>query len=893
MRTVRVTAVDYTTEENNNGIVYPLVQLTGRDSAGNRVTKHVSGTVPYFYVRREETEAVEYHDDVRRIRDGYESYDGVPLSKVEVQVPANVGDRGSVDNLTERFDKTWESDLPFYRRASIDYGLSGYVEIPTGEEELIHIDRIRTNIDTTNVDPIDPRILIADIEVLPVGGTSFEEMTDKYNCPVTHITVWDSHEDEYVCLYLDPDESVDASAVKGDLEEQSTVASVESELERAIHLRRFESERNLLSGFIALLCNRRPDLVSGWNFVDFDWDYILHRIGDSDNLSIHDLSDIGYTSGYQTERRVDCVPAFDMLSAYKKMTVPFDGGKRSYSLDYVAKEELGIGKLPDISIEETYNEDRSRMTAYNIMDVMLCVAMDREQSIHEFFYELAELSQVQIFDTFSEMRLIDGYIMSRSDDDEILPAANDESIPENAGGLVLSPETGVSDWVGVLDLKSLYPSCIITWNLSPETINWHDEKTPLSCEEHMDVAWLPDADHAEGGDFSAADIDFDRMWSDLSVEGIIPKYIKRLFPERAEKKRLRDQYEPDDPEYHIYDRQQTAVKVVMNAFYGVTSMDYWRLAVDGLGDAITSSARFALWQGKEIAEDRGYDVLYGDTDAVVVSFGGDEESIDDVLVAGRELETELNDRMGACTEMSGLDGSHPFLTNDLHGTDQHALVYEFEKLYRRFFLASKKRYAGNIVWKEGKRIDGRIDITGFESQRSDSPEVTQEIQPTVIKMILDGKEFDEISEYIQDLIGEMESGAMERYRIALPASLGQELSEYGNTQTAKACRYSNEHLGKNWGVGDDPWLYLVDKTPPMTPGTDVLALGWGEDLPDGYKINMNKTIERGLKNPLEPILNEVGWSFTELKTGARTTSGSETSGDWGEYDQTDENEWGW
>lgn len=262
---------------------------------------------------------------------------------------------------------------------------------------------------------------------------------------------------------------------------------------------------------------------------------------------------------------------------------------------------------------------------------------------------------------------------------------------------------------------------------------------------------------------------------------------------------------------------------------------------------------------------------------------------------GKRLEETINSKIEKCVTRSGLTGDHPLLDGSLHGTSQHTLSYEFEKLYRRFFQpGSKKRYAGHIIWKEGKDVD-EMDMVGFESQRSDTPELTADAQPEVVNRILDGQGFDEVSEYIQSLIAAIEDGSMERYRIALPQSLGQPLGEYGNTQTARACRYSNENLGGNWGQGDDPWLYFIKKTPPMTPATDVIALTWDEDIPDEYELDMDRTLERALEKPLRPILDEVGWKFTELKNGAQTQSAA--SGDWGQYESSDNeeetNEWGW
>lgn len=890
MKLMRTTAVDY---QKDSGEL--VVQLAGRDEDGERRVLEVKDTIPYFYARADEADRVADEDAVRSVERGYESFDGIPLSRVNVQLPGNAGERSPEKNITAEFDETWESDIPFYRRATIDYNLSGHIRVP--DTDHCSIDDIETDVSVSGGDEIQPRILIADIEVLQKDDTSYEEMMEEYGNVVSHISIWDSKEDEYIELHLDPEGKVEPGEVSRLLDEHISAESLLRERERDIHLRSFESESALLSGFLRVFENRRPDLVSGWNFVDFDWDYLLGRFEQLDDLNEHRLSDIGWVNGYQTERKVDCLPAFDMMDAYcDKMSW---SEWRSTALDYVSKSVLGVGKIPNVSITDAYEDSRNELVAYNIMDTMLCVALDRIEGVHEFFYELAELSQVQIYDTFSEMRLVDGYLISLGGDDEILPTMEEKDIPENAGGLVLYPSDGVQDWVGVIDLKSLYPSAIITWNISPETIHWYEDGPPKPEDKFLDVPFLPDADHADGGQFTHDEIDFDMMWTDLSEEGLIPKYIRRLFPERKKRKDKRNEFDPDDPLYDVWDRKQAAVKVIMNSFYGVMSNDYWRLGEFGLGDAVTSTARYALWQGKEIAQTKGYEIYYGDTDSIMVSLAQPSEDKETALERGHELEEQINDRMDWCIEESGLRGSHPFLGDDLHGTDRHCLVYEFEKLYRRFFQAgSKKRYAGRIVWKEGKHVDGKIDTVGFESQRSDSPELTEEVQPEVINRILSGEGFDEVSEYVRGLISDIESEEMELYRIALPKSLGQPLHEYGNTQTARACRFSNRNLGKTWSHGDDPWLYFINKTPPMTPGTDVLALDWDEDLPEGFELDLEKTLERALRGPLSPILKEVNWRFTELKKGAKTESAADASWTASEESNASESEeeddgWGW
>lgn len=880
---MRVTAVDYSEEGGQ-----PIVQMAGRSTDGSRVTRQIVGATPYFYVERDAPIPDRMRKHLIDQDNKYESYDGVPLKKLTVNLPKHVR------KYKDDFEKHWEADIPFYRRCSVDYGLSGYVEVPN--RKICKIDEIRPGVPTD--EHIEPRVFIADIEVLNEKGTeSIEVLLETGRERISHVTVWDSYEDDYTVFCLDPDDNVSGSVVMDHLRQHIDAEEVSAELDRRITLRRYGEEESLLEGFLRLFEERRPDIVAGWNFVDFDWEYILKRLEYFEDLNPHRLSDNGYINGYTTASRVDCVPAFDMMDAYTGPKMSYTRW-RSKALNYVSNVVFGTGKIPNIDVTSSFYDEPNRLAAYNILDTILCVALDRQEAIFEFFFELAELSQIQIYDTQYEMRLVDGYIMSRARWDEILPSQEEKDIPENAGGLVLNPSDGIQEMVGVFDVKSLYPSSIITWNISPETTHWYDDGAPTG--DYIDIPWLPDADHAEGGDFGHDSIDFDVMYSDLDEEGIIPKYLKGLFPERDRRKELRKKYSKGDTMYGVYDRQQAAVKVIMNAFYGVMSSDYWRLGVYGLGDAVTSVSRYVLWMGKEIAEADERDVIYGDTDSIMLSLGSAGADVDEVLSEGHAIEHVLNTEIGVCVVRSGLDdtGVHPLLSGDLHGTDLHCIQWEFEKLYQRFFQAgTKKRYAGLMIWQEGESIEATVDLTGFESRRSDVAELTSEMQPEIIEKILSGADFDEISQYIREKVDAIESHTIDISQIGIPATLKRDLDTYGNTETARACRHSNEVLGYQWGRGDNPWKYFISETPPMAPGTDVVALDWSDDLPDGYELDVDKILTRVIEGPIEPIINEAGMKFKELTLGAETndvTADDWATGDWEESDNGgDDDVFGW
>jgi DNA polymerase elongation subunit (family B) len=199
------------------------------------------------------------------------------------------------------------------------------------------------------------------------------------------------------------------------------------------------------------------------------------------------------------------------------------------------------------------------------------------------------------------------------------------------------------------------------------------------------------------------------------------------------------------------------------------------------------------------------------------------------------------------------------------------MMWEAEKVYDTFIqLGKKKRYAGNIAWKEGTYYSNpNVSISGFEFRRSDSPEVTADLQKKVIEMILLSANFKDVSAYVQSVIEDIDEDHPDVKKFALPGSINKDLEDYPNRQVPRASMYSNEHLGYEFGEGDSPFVYMVKDTPPGLPQTDVVAFEWNEDIPEGFKFDKEAIIERAIRKPIAPIINEVDWKFSEIREGEK------------------------
>lgn len=882
---MRVTDISYEDLDDGNEDDL-IVNLIGRSMEGERIRKRVYGVEPYFYVPEKYFDRTSFQNRisssrVRRVENGeFESYDGKPLVKIVTKSPKDVG------KMRSDFPETYESDIPFVRRCTADYNMSGVVEVP--DVEMFHVDDI-TPVDDETID-IEPRVMYLDIEVR-VPDTFTQDFTEKAPNEVTAITAYDSYEDVYVLFCLDPDMMVDAGEIRRYIEDNWESYDERALEESDIVFKRYGAEDKLLQGFVNYIEDREPDFMTGWNYIDFDHEYLINRMHKLDDVYIHALSDVTYVGNPnygRTERAIDGVPAIDMMEAYAdKMRY---GELPEKSLDYVSNLVLGVGKVEGDDV--AYDRNRTKYMAYNIVDTQLVVELDRVTDTIGFWLMIAETAAIPSYDVSSEMKVVEGFLFKERSEKEILPDTEDKDMDTISGGLVLPPSDGITDWVGVMDLKSLYPSSMITCNISPETMTFDPDEADVVVPD-MPLNY----ERVSGDEIVESDIGWSlgdgAIGFTLDKEGILPKNVKKLFDNRAEMKNRRNEHDPDSREYEVFDQKQRAIKVIMNSFFGVSDNPYFRLSAEGLGAATTAVSRYVSWVGVQVIEEAGYDVVYGDTDSIFVSVlerDGITEGMDkSVYVSAlQQLEENLNSQMSRVADDVEIPDEHPFLSPERHGTDRHAWMYEAEKLYERFLQTGrKKRYAGSIVWKEGKFVDD-TDVTGYEMEKSDYSEITKRVQKRIFDLVLEGADFDELSEYVRLEIDKIEKGDYDLMDIAIPSTLTQPIEEYPNRPTKRACKYSNQYLGYDWGEGDDPWLVFVSDTRGPLPNTDEIAVSWNDrSLPDGFELDVDAHVRKEIQQPIETIIESLGYSWGELRTGRQERSVFQQS----DSDGSDEIDW--
>ena len=775
--------------EYSNGPEGPIIHIFGRDTDKKPYEVRVNGFLPYFYAPVEQV-LRNPPPHVREIDEKtvYTSIRGDELRRIYTFRP------GDVRDVREGY-RHFEADIPFATRFLIDSGITGGCSVP-GEE-----------CDASEISPADiqtpARVCMMDIECEDARGFP-ESSRDR----IMAITCHDSFDDEYITFFW-PAPDAETPEIASSAENHQILIC--------------PSESALLHELVRYIREKDFDILSGWNFTDFDVPYTLGRM---EALGMdRDLLSRLPGSGARNPIRGRAV--FDLLMAYKKLQ---GARKESYRLDAIAEDELGEGKVRYTgTISDLWRNDPAKLVEYNKKDVELCVRLDTKNDIIGFYREIARYVGCPLDRTINSSNIIDIFVLRKAYGRYILPSRGNADALEFEGATVFEPSLGVKENVVVLDLKSLYPMCMMTINASPET---KDPNGELHAPNGIRFAKSPD--------------------------GLTRTIISDLLTERDEKKRLRNECEYGSPEYRLYDIQQNVMKVIMNTYYGVSGYARFRLYDRDIGSAVTSVGRAIIGHTRRIIEEAGYEVIYGDTDSCMIKLPVmDREK---TIQTAREIEATLNT-------------SYSAFASDVLGADNHYFSIKFEKIYERFFQAGKKkRYAGHLVWKEGKDVD-QIDIVGFEMRRSDSTHITKEVQQRVIAIILEGGSRDELKSYLGEIIRNFRRGEYALDDIGIPGGIGKALDSYATVDAhIRGAIYSNKNLGTDFKRGSKPKRLYIGNVTAKYPKTDVICFEYADQIPPEFQVDWEKMLDTILKQPISRIIEAIGMTWSDVDPTRTTLS---------------------
>jgi DNA polymerase-2 len=679
MKTMRgfILQASYRVVSESGGRRTPVVHLYGRLEDGGTFLVRDGRQRPHFYIPTAATDRALMLGAPQPKPVDKHTFNGTCVSRIDVQTPPDVPPLR--DRLHDGGIDTFEADVRFAMRYLIERGVKGSCEIegtPAPGTGLTWVFE-------------DPVLRPADVRIEP-RVLSFDIETDGKSERLLAISLYTSEHDEVLI--------VDGS--DRPMPERAT---------------RCADEAAALDAFCDRVATLDPDVLTGWNVIDFDL-AVLEKIA----ARVRHPLQLGRDAGAMRLRKAEgyfgsgqaSIPGrlvLDGIDLLRGAFVRMD----DYSLDAVARKVLGEGKAisGDVrdrigEITHNYKHDLPAFAQYARTDARLAFEIPQRLNLIRLAFARSQLTGMTPDRVAASIASFDFLYLTELERKGIVAPtvrSNDSRGDGQQGGHVLEPRTGLHTHVWVFDFKSLYPSIIRTFNIDPVSY----VAVPGPDEDLIQVP---------GGAFRRS-------------PGILPRMLDELFPRREAAKKAGD------------DVASNAIKILMNSFYGVLGTPACRFYNPALANSITGTGREMLLWSKRWFEAAGFDVLYGDTDSLFVHSRATDPAT--ALGQARELVAALNGDLVRYIQERWQVRSR--------------LELEFEKLYLKLFLprarhstrGASKRYAGML---EGDSVE----FVGMEVVRRDWTDLAKQVQRELYQRLFTGQRVDS---YLADVVKQVREGA--------------------------------------------------------------------------------------------------------------------------------------
>jgi len=638
-----------------------------------------------------------------------------------------------------------------------------------------------------------------DIEVAfdPVRG--YSPVEDPFN-PVTAISVYLNWIDQLVTLAVPPAHM-----------SWETAQEIANGFENCML---FEKEEDMLNTFLDLI--EDADVLSGWNSEGYDIPYTVNRI--TRVLSKDDTRRFCLWNQYPKKRMFERFGAenetydligrvhMDYMQLYRKYTYE---ERHSYSLDAIGEHELNERKTQfEGTLDQLYNQHFKKFLEYNRQDTLLLDKLDKKLRFLDLANELAHANTVLLQTTMGAVAVTEQAIINEAHERGMVVPNRKQRLTDDdtqaAGAYVAYPKKGIHEWIGSVDINSLYPSAIRALNMGPETIvgqlrpvmTDHYIKEKIAKGSSFAAAWeglfgsleyTAVMEQQRGTEItidwqddnetvhSAAEIwsmifDSNQPWMltangtimTYEKKGIIPGLLERWYAERKEMQAKKKEAK-DKKEEAFWDKRQLVKKINLNSLYGAILNPGCRFFDHRIGQSTTLTGRaIAKHMDAHINEcitgeydHVGEAIIYGDTDSCYfsawpvlkkeVEAGRMEWSKETCIALYDSIADQVNDSFPG------------FMEGAFHcPREAGALIKAGRELVAdRSLFITKKRYAVNIIDLEGKRLDidgkpGKTKAMGLDLKRSDTPKVIQDFLLEILNSVLSGAQRDAIIERVRE-----------------------------------------------------------------------------------------------------------------------------------------------
>ena len=580
----------------------------------------------------------------------------------------------------------------------------------------------------------------------------------------------------------------------------------------------FDSEAEMLNTFLDLI--QDADIISGWNSEGYDIPYTVNRI--TRVLSKEDTRRFCLWDQYPKKRTYEKFGReqetydligrqhLDSLELYRKYTYE---ERHTYRLDAIGEMEVGEKKtVYEGTLDQLYNNDFKTFIEYNRQDVALLDKLDKKLRFIDLANELAHANTVLLPTTMGAVAVTEQAIINEAHRRGfVVPnrvtrdALGDTTA---AGAYVAYPKKGLHDWIGSMDINSLYPSVIRALNMDPATVvgqlrgeyteeyvknemtlrkksfaaAWETHFGSLEydfvMEQRKDKQITVDWENGESDIMSASEVyklifESNQPWVlsangtifTTEYDGIVPGLLERWYDERkelqAKKKEAIDA--GNKIEEAFWDKRQLVKKINLNSLYGAILNPGCRFFDKRIGQSTTLSGRtitkhMAAKVNEIITGEYdhvGKGIIYGDTDSCYfTAYTSLRAEIDKGEIEwGKDKVTELYDTI--CDEANK---TFPQFMNDaFHCPKSRGKVIAAgrEVVGEKGLFITKKRYAILIYDLEGQRLDvegkpGKVKAMGLDLKRSDTPVFMQDFLSEILLSVLTGAQEQDILEKISE-----------------------------------------------------------------------------------------------------------------------------------------------
>ena len=534
-------------------------------------------------------------------------------------------------------------------------------------------------------------------------------------------------------------------------------------------VRSFTTEEDMLMAFLNKWEEIAPTIITGWNIDFFDVTYLYNRLkrlfGESTANRLSPIKKVHWNK-YRQRYIIAGISALDYIALYKVFTYT---ELANYRLDTVAQTELGRGKIEyEGNLDQLFRDDIEKFIEYNLVDVELVVDMDKKLQFIDLARAICHAGHVFYEDFLFSSKWLEGAILTflrrngRVAPDKPARMAKNEDGSDGedkfTGAYVKEPKPGLYKWVYDLDLTSLYPSIIMTINISPETKV--GKVIDYTAESHMksqiesysimaeDGKQYPHMDRAKFDDFISKmnlSVASNGVMYTQDKIGVIPEILSVWFDKRVEYKDLMKKYGKDgnDELYKFYSQRQLVQKIMLNSLYGVLGLTSFRFYDVDNAEAVTLTGQTVIkttemianqYYSKITGEDKDYNI-YVDTDSVFyqaaplvkarnpeIDENDDTQMIPAILSVAKEVQDHIN-------------MVYDSMSKKMFNVSNHRFDIKQETIAKGGFWVSKKRYAQWIINDNTVNCD-KLDVKGLDVKRSSFPTYFKEVMSTVLMDIL-------------------------------------------------------------------------------------------------------------------------------------------------------------